>query len=282
MRLIIREALLAFRRAPLLSALSVLMIAFSLFSFGLFALVAENFRKQLGNIEERVEISAYLSDSVAVETVANAVGEIARYPEVARAVPVSKEEALQRARRDMGEFRDVFDAEFLPASIEVRLKPGFNDPTTVKRVKDRIAAYPFVDDVRYEEETVGRLFAIRRTARIAAIALGLAFAAVAVIIIASTIRITVLARAREIAIMRLVGATDGFVRRPFLLEGLVTGVLGGALALLLVWVAYTIARRFIGLDFIQSSLMFGGIAFGGLIGLLGSAASVGRHLKRVA
>src|SRR2546421_10685594 len=106
MRLILREALLAFRRAPLLSALSVMMIAFSLFSVGLFLLVAVNFREQLGNVEERVEISAYLNDSTAVETMANAGGEIAKWPEGARAVPVTKDEALRRPRRDMGGFRD--------------------------------------------------------------------------------------------------------------------------------------------------------------------------------
>ncbi|MEJ7811667.1 MAG: permease-like cell division protein FtsX [Gemmatimonadaceae bacterium] len=281
MRLTIREALLAFKRAPLLSALSIMMIAFSLFSFGLFALVALNFRERFGAVEERVEIEAFIHDSTAVETLASAVGAIARYAEVARAVPITKEEALERARHDMGEFKDVYDAAFLPASIEVALRPGFRDPRAVKAVADRIAAMPFVDDVRYGAEFVQQLYGIRNVATATGIVLGVAFAAVAIIIIAATIRITVLARAREIAIMRLVGATDGFVRGPFLLEGLVTGVLGGVVALALLYLAYSLVGRFMEIVFLTAPHALAGLAFGGLIGFVGSALSVGRHLRRV-
>ncbi|MBC7789091.1 MAG: FtsX-like permease family protein [Anaerolineae bacterium] len=281
MRLTLREAVMSFARAPLLSALSIMMIAFSLYSFGLFGLVALNFRQRFGAVEERIEIEAFVDDSTNVETLANAVSEIARFPEVARALPVTKDEALERARRDMGEFKDVFDASFLPASIKVQVREGFRDPATVQRVADRIAAYAFVDDVRYGAEFVERLHDIRNVATGTGIVLGIAFAAVAIIIIAATIRITVLARAREISIMRLVGATNGFVRRPFLLEGLATGVLGGGLALLLLWLSFALIGRYIPLVFLERPMAIGGIAFGGMIGLLGSALSVWRHLRRI-
>ncbi len=281
MRLTLREAVMSFARAPLLGALSVMMIAFSLFSFGLFGLVALNFKQQFGAVEERIEIEAFVDDSTNVETLADAVSEIARFPEVARALPVTKDEALARARRDMGEFKDVFDASFLPASIKVQLREGFRDPATVQRVADRIATYAFVDDVRYGAEFVEQLYDIRNVATGTGIVLGIAFAAVAIIIIAATIRITVLARAREISIMRLVGATNGFVRRPFLLEGVATGILGGLLALVLLWLSFAVIGRYIPLVFLERPMAIGGIAFGGLIGFLGSALSVGRHLKRV-
>ncbi len=281
MRLTLREAVMSFARAPLLGALSVMMIAFSLFSFGLFGLVALNFKQQFGAVEERIEIEAFVDDSTNVETLADAVSEIARFPEVARALPVTKDEALERARRDMGEFKDVFDASFLPASIKVQVREGFRDPATVQRVADRIATYAFVDDVRYGAEFVEQLYDIRNVATGTGIVLGIAFAAVAIIIIAATIRITVLARAREISIMRLVGATNGFVRRPFLLEGVATGILGGLLALLLLWLSFAVIGRYIPLVFLERPMAIGGIAFGGLIGFLGSALSVGRHLMRV-
>jgi len=281
MRLTLREAVMSFARAPLLGALSVMMIAFSLFSFGLFGLVALNFKQQFGAVEGRIEIEAFVDDSTNVETLADAVSEIARFPEVARALPVTKDEALERARRDMGEFKDVFDASFLPASIKVQVREGFRDPATVQRVADRIATYAFVDDVRYGAEFVEQLYDIRNVATGTGIVLGIAFAAVAIIIIAATIRITVLARAREISIMRLVGATNGFVRRPFLLEGVATGILGGLLALVLLWLSFAVIGRYIPLVFLERPMAIGGIAFGGLIGFLGSALSVGRHLKRV-
>jgi cell division transport system permease protein len=282
MRLTIRETLLAFRRAPLLSALSVMTIAFSLFSLGLFVLVAVNIRDALQQVEERVEIRAFVADGTPVEAIAAALGDIGAFPEVARAEGISQDQALERARTELGEFRDVFDATFLPASIEVRLKPGRRDPETVSAVAARIRTYPFVDDVRFGEEWVRKLYNIRNIATAAGIILGVAFATVAVIIIGATIRMAVLARGREISIMRLVGATDGFIRRPFLLEGLAKGILGGLLALGLTFLAHSlISRTLVATRFFDERIVLAGIAFGALIGLMGSAVSVGRHLRRV-
>jgi len=277
-----REALIGFRRSPLLSFLSVTTIAFSLFAFGLFSLVALNLRQALDQVEERVEIRAFVADGTSVEEIAAAMGDIGAFPEVARAEYVSPEQALVRARAELNEFDDVFEGVTLPASIEVRLKPGSRDPSTVSAVARRVQWYPFVDDVRYGEEWVGKLYRMRNIATLVGLALGLAFGAVAVIIIGATIRMTVLARAKEISIMRLVGATDGFVRRPFLIEGFLKGVLGGVLALVLVYGANSlINRHLIRTVFFEESLVLVGIVGGAVIGLLGSLVSVGRHLRRI-
>lgn len=282
MRLTIREALLDIRRAPLLSALTVLMISFSLFAFGLFSLVAINVGGALRQVEERVEIRAFILDGTPVEAVAAAMGDIASFPEIARVDQVSPEEALERARKDMEEFSDVFGGAFLPASLEVRLKEGYRDPQTIKAVADRIRTYPFIDEVLYGQEWVEQLYRIRNVATAAGLVLGIAFAAVSVIIIGAAIRLAVLARAREISIMRLVGATDGFVRRPFLLDGFMKGLLGGALALLLTWIANQLVSTFlVHTEFFGRGLVVLGIVAGGIIGLAGSALSVGRHLGRV-
>ena len=282
MSLAFREAVIAFRRAPLLSALGVTTIAFSLFAFGLFGLVALNLRNALRQVEERVEIRAFIADGTPVEAVATAAGDVGAFPEVRSATIVSKEDALARAREELGEFSDVFESAFLPASIEVRLKDGFRDPRTVQAIADRMSVYPFVDDVRFGEEWVAKLYRLRTLATVAGIALGLAFAAVAVIIIGATIRMAVLARAREISIMRLVGATDGFVRRPFLIEGFVKGMLGGMLALLLTWLAFTaIDRYLVSATFFDTRAIVLGLLGGALIGLVGSAFSVGRHLREI-
>ena len=277
-----REALTASRRAPLLSALGVVTIAFSLFAFGLFGLVAINIRKALDEVEERVEVRAFLSDSTDIESVAAAMKDIGEFPEVNRVDYVSKDQALERARREMGEFADVFEAGVLPASIEVHLRPGQRSPAVVKAVADKIKTYHFVDDVRYGEEWVEKLYRLRNIATVAGIALGVAFATVAVIIIGATIRMTVLARAKEITIMRLVGATDMFIRLPFLIDGLVKGVLGGLLALLFVWIANRVVNEyFIQTIFFNRELIFLGVVGGALMGVLGSLVSVGRHLRRV-
>ena len=283
MSLTVRETMLAFRRSPLLSFLGILTIAFSLFAFGLFGLVALNIRNALERVEERVEIRAFVTDGTPVEAVAAAMGDIAAFPEVAKVDHVTQEEALARARQELGEFSDVFEADFLPASMDIRLKTGFRDPATVATVADRLRGYDFVDDIRYGQEWVEKLYELRNIATVAGLTLGFAFAAVAVIIIGATIRVAVLARSHEISIMRLVGATDGFIRRPFLLEGALKGIIGGLFALLLTWLAGRMIARFMQLDaaFFESHLIALGLLFGALIGTIGSALSIGRHLRHV-
>ncbi len=278
----VRDALITFRRTPLLSILSITTIAFSLFAFGLFGLVALNIRDALDRLEERVEIRAFVADATAPEAMAQAASDIAAYPEVLAARIVTQDEALARAKQELGDFRDVFEGAVLPASIDVKLKPGFRDPATVKRVAARVKAFSFVDDIRYGEEWIEKLYRLRNIAGIAGLVLGLSFAGVSVIIIGATIRMAVLARAKEISIMRLVGATDGYIRRPFLIEGLAKGVLGGLLALVFTWVARTIIDKYlIQTVFFDTKVAFLGLLFGAALGFVGSAFSVGRHLRRV-
>ena len=205
MRLALRETAIAFRRAPLLSALSITTIAFSLFAFGLFSLVALNIRNALEGLEERVEGRAFIAEGTPIEQVTAAMTEIAAFAEVQKPVVyVSPDSALSRARTELPEFADVFEENVLPASIELRLRTGFRDPRTVRTVAQRVSSYEFIEDVRYGEEWVGKLHRIRTIATVAGIILGMAFAAVAVIIIGATIRMAVLARARASTAMRIV------------------------------------------------------------------------------
>ncbi len=280
--LAVREAMNASRRAPLLSLLGVITIAFSLFAFGLFALVAVNIRHALRGVEERVEVRAFVSDGTTADAIAAAMGDIRAFPEVARVDYVTEEGALARAREDLGEFSDVFEEAMLPASLDVHLRAGLRNPETVRAVAERVKSYQFVDDVRYGEEWVEKLYQLRTIAAGTGLGLGLAFAAVSIIIIGATIRVSVLAREREISIMRLVGATDAFVRAPFLIDGFVKGVVGGLLALVLTWLAYrTIDTRFMELIFFDVRLIVIGILSGAMIGVAGSATSVWSHLRRI-
>jgi cell division transport system permease protein len=289
MKLLTREALLSFRRAPLLSALSVTTIAFSLFTVGLFGLVAVNLRQALRGLEERVEIVAYVLRGTPAEAIAVATQDISAFPEVQDVNYVSEEEALQRARTELVEFRDAYrdlQVNPLPASIEVRMKEGYRDAASVERVAQRLKGFGFVDDVRYGREWVQKLDYLRNVTGLVGLVIGLAFAAVAVVIIGVTIRLTILQRAREISIMRLVGATNWFIRGPFLLEGALKGLLGGLLSLVLCYTGYLLFRdrsggTLAGLVFFRPEHMALIIVFGVLLGLCGSLVSVGRHLRHV-
>ena len=279
----VRDAFLAVRKAPLLSALSVMTIGFSLFAFALFGLVALNIRSALERVEERVEIRAFIADGTRIEEIATAAQEIARYQEVQSARVVTQEQALERARKELGEFTDVFEAGVLPASIDVRLKAGSRDPRSVNAVATRIRTIAFVDDVRFGAEWISQLHRLRNMAGITGLALGTAFAMVAILIIGATIRMTVLARAKEISIMRLVGATDAFIRLPYLIEGFAKGVLGGVLALVLTWIAAIVAEKYLKFSaiFFDQRIVLFGLAGGALIGLFGSAYAVRRQMRRV-
>ena len=190
MRYALREALLAFRRAPLLAALGVATIAFSLFSLGLFGLVALNIRDALARVEERVEVRAFFADSTPPPAVT-------------------------------------------AAAVAVREYPG----------GERV-------DVGTSAQALAR--------------------------------VAVLARTREIQLMRLVGATDAFVRLPFLIEGALAGLAGGLLALGLTRLAQVLVSRYVlRVEFFPGWVAALGVLLGAALGLLASLLSVGRHLRLV-
>jgi len=284
MRLIIREALLAFRRAPVLSALSITTIAFALFVVGLFALVALNIRNALEDVEERVEIVAYLMRGTPVEVVTVALGDIDAFPGVESAVYVTEEEALERARANLTEFQEAYDdltENPLPASIEVRMAPGYRDAETVTRVAEWLGSFRFAEDVRFGRDWVERIDRLQNIAAVVGLVIGGAFAVASVIIIGTTVRMAVLQRSREIAIMRLVGATNGFIRRPFLLEGILKGILGGTLAVGLNYAAFSAINQVYTASFFNGLQALILVLFGTALGFVASAVSVARHLRKV-
>ncbi len=285
MRLAFREAFLAFRRWPALSMLSVTTIAFALFVASLYGLVVLNLHRTLQRIEERVEVVLYVTRGTPIEVITLALGDIEAFPEVAQVTFVTADEALQRAQRELVEFQGIF-GEFetnpLPASIEVRLLPGFRQTEAVAAVAERLTGFIFAEDVQYGYDWLAKLDRLRDIGAVVGLMIGGAFAIASIIIIGTTIRMAVMQRSREISIMRLVGATDGFIRRPFLLEGCIKGALGGIVALGLCYAAYAAVHRLLfQAEFFDPTQMAFVVAFGTALGLVASATSVGRHLRRV-
>lgn len=281
----VREAFAAVRRAPILVGLSAGMVALALFVVGLFTLAAYNLHVALATLEERVEVVAYIRDEVSRAELEVAIQELTRLGEVERVEYVSKDEALEQARRELPEFQEIFtglDVNPLPASLEIKLSSGFRGPEAVSLVAGMAEAYPFVEDVRFGQDWVDRLFLLRRLAGITSGVLGLAFAVVAALIIGTAIRIALFARREEIHIMRLVGAKDGFIRRPFLLEGAATGLVGGILAVGFTWGAYWVGYRWVfAMEWLPTAWVMGGILTGALFGLLASALALRRYLREV-
>jgi cell division transport system permease protein len=280
-----REALAAFRRAPVLTGLSSAMVGLALYVVGLFGLATYNLQLALGAIEERVQIAVYLRDDARQSEIDLVLTELAAIPEVRAVTFVSKRDALERAQTELPEFGELFtDLEVnpLPQSLEVELRPGMRNPEIVEKVSQAALLYPFVEDARYGREWVDKLFTLRRIGAATTAVLGSAFALVAALIIGTALRIAIFARRDEIYVMRLVGAKSSFIRRPFLLEGAIAGFLGGVLAWVLTYATYRGVYSFLfEVAWVPGTWVLVGLAAGGAFGAMSSALAIRRYLREI-
>jgi cell division transport system permease protein len=280
----LREALSAFRRTPI-TGLAAAMVGLALFVVGLFSLAAYNMREALVQVESRVEVVAYLRDDARISEIEIAERELGALPEVQDVRYVSKAAALENARRDLRDLEGVFSdltVNPLPASLEIRLDSEHRTEASVEQVSARAAAYPFVEDVTYGREWVEKIFALRRIAGATVAVMGCAFALVAALIMGAALKIAVFARRDEIHVMRLVGARDGFIRLPFLVEGAITGLLGGLFAVLLTYLTFRLAYSFLfEISWVPATWVALGVLAGVVFGVLASGVSVRRHLREV-
>ena len=281
----LREAAAALRRAPLLTGLSAGMVALALFVTGLFGAVTHNLQVALRTVEDRVAIVAYLRDDAGAAAIDQAVTELADRADVRTVHYISRDRALEIAREELPELTELSSGlaeNPFPASLEIELAEGSANPETIADISLAAEAYPIVEETQYGQDWVDRLHALRRLAGAAVIVIGAAFAVVGALIIGTAIRIAIFARRDEIYIMRLVGAKDSFIRRPFLLEGAFTGIVGGIAATALTWATFQTLQSFLeDLSWIPVTWVMAGIAAGGFFGMLASAVAVRRHLREV-
>lgn len=281
----LQEAIAAFRRAPVLTGLSSAMVGLALFVVGLFALATYNLQLALAAIEERVEVVVYLRDDARQSEIDLLLEELKAFPEVRLVTYVSKREALERAQNELPDFGELFmEAEVnpLPQSLEVELRPGNRNPEIVQRIADAAETYPFVEDAQYGRDWVDRLFALRRIGAASTAVLGGAFALVAALIIGTALRIAIFARRDEIYVMRLVGATSGFIRRPFLLEGALAGVAGALLAWAMTYATYRGVYAYLfEIAWVPGWWVGAGLLIGSAFGMISSGLAIRRHLREV-
>ena len=259
------------------------MVGLALFLVGLFALATHNLKIALDTLEERVEIVVYLRDNANTEEIRDMQTTLSDLPEVFAVQLVTKDEALKKASQELPEFREVMtdlDLNPLPASLEIQLQPGNRTEATIYRLVKQARTYSFVEEVQYGQEWVEKFFTIRRMGVVTTIILGSAFALAATLIIGTTSRITVLARMEEIKAMQLVGAENSFIRRPLLIEGGLTGALGGVLAIGLTYVTFKAVSQYLfSIVWIPPVWSVLGILTGILFGVTSSYFAVRKHLK---
>ncbi|NLV71182.1 MAG: ABC transporter permease [Actinobacteria bacterium] len=185
----------------------------------------------LKEVEEKVEITVYLKTDPdpTAEEVAIMQDQITSWPEVKSSSYITKEQALQRLKEDYADSPEIFESltsNPLPASFEIALV----DPQTVDIVAARFEGDSIVDEVRYGKEIADKLFAFTDQARNFMLIFIVLLGIVAILLISNTIRLSIFARKREVEIMKLVGATNWFIRWPFLIEGITVGFLGALVA----------------------------------------------------
>lgn len=298
----LREAGRHFRRNWSTVLGAIVTIFLSLFVIGLFVLGSALVGNMVGNVEDQVTIQAFLSDDASQGDVDALQAKIEGWGTVQSVTYKSKEEALEEYKQTMSN-RNAADAVAaldgenpVPASLVINL----TDPKDVESVAgDLIADKGFekvaddADDpassVQYGRETVERLFSVTYYLRIAAIALVVMLAFIAFVFINNTIRLAISARRREIAIMRLVGASNGFIRGPFMMEGMLEALIGSALAVIALSAGMSVviprlqnSLQFLSFDLPLSVLVLTHVALvviGLLIGLFGSMIAMRRYLK---
>ena len=285
----IREVFISLRRNNWMSVASIGTVAVSLFIFGMFLMMVMNMNKLAENMESQVQINVYLLDKVDREQARDIEKDLKEIEGVESVGFVTKDEAMERFKDRLGDQKTLLDAldetNPLPDSFEVTV----TNPDLVKTAAEKMEKLDGVECAKYGQDVMEHLFEITRLLRIFGLTLMLVLAFATLFIISNTIRLTVFARRKEIAIMKYVGATDWFIRWPFVMEGMVLGLFGSIIAAMALRTAYTAMAEkvydtlaFFPLIPEQPFLTYITIVVvisGMVVGAIGSAVSIKKFLK---
>lgn len=283
-----------FRETPWSHALTAGTMAMTLFLFGGCFLLQENFRGLAQGWGSRLQIFAYLEERIAPAEAEALAGRVRAYPEAASVHFVSQAEAWESFKKSLGSQSGLLEglsAEILPPSFEIAVKPAYRDDASLARLAERLRKEKGVAQVEYPEEWIGKFTLLLHGIEWAKWIFGGALLLATLLIVGSTVELAIRARRDEIEILQLVGAPSLLIRTPFIVEGIVQGLTGAALALALLWLAFFFATpqisaalaQFTGraeLSFLSSEAAAFLALLGGAVGAAGSLVAVGRFLER--
>jgi cell division transport system permease protein len=289
MEYFIKESLNSLKRNGLMSFASVTTVALSLLILGMFLVMVLNLNNMASALESQVQISVYLQDGLSELEMREVGTRITKLPGVVQVNFISKEEAMKRFKERLGEQQSLLnalgDVNPLPNAFEVKV----DRTDRVKTVAQAMMQLKGVENAKYGQEVIEQLFALTKMVRIFGLVIIVFLALAALFIISNTIRITVFARRKEIGIMKYVGATDWFIRWPFLLEGMMLGFGGALLAVFFLNETYgvLIHQVYESLAFLPlipqypfiTNISVVLLVTGTVIGALGSTISLRRFMK---
>lgn len=285
----IQEVFHSLRRNNWMTFASIGTVAVSLFVLGVFLILVLNMNRLAGMLESQVQISVYLEDHLTDREKRQIGYDIESLQGIDSVTYVDRETVKERLKERLGDQKYLLDAlsedNPLPDAFEVTV----TTPSVVESAAGAIAAMQGVEEAKYGQDVVEHLFDITRLMRIFGFVLMGLLGGATLFIISNTIRLTVFARRKEIAIMKYVGATDWFIRWPFLLEGIVLGCIGGfiaAVALRSFYAAmaakiystlafFPLMPQYPFMNYVTLAILLAGI----VIGAIGSVISLKRFLR---
>ncbi|MEW6609134.1 MAG: permease-like cell division protein FtsX [bacterium] len=289
----VKEALLNFKRAGLMSYASIGIITITLFILSLFLLFTTNVKGIVDIfLVKRTSIIVYLKSGLSETEIIEFEKIIGEKEEVSQVIYISKEEALQKFRENLGEKKDILNnlpCNPLPNYLEVKLKGSKFIWDEVGKIAEELKKSELVTEVDYGQRVVNILAKITYGLRIIILGVGIILCIATLIIISNTIELGLFARGEEITIMRLVGATNWFIRFPALIEGTLQGIISGGMAIGLLWFIYKfiifklwISDAFfqlIPIKFLPVESILGILSASAVLGCLGSFLSLHYFLK---
>lgn len=282
------EALVSLRRGGRSAAVSVATITIAFIILGGFLVLLTNVEAAAARWAQAAEVSVYLRDGLADAARASIEQELKALPAVAEVAYVSKDDALRRFSEDFPELSDVasgLSANPFPASLEVRLRPETATADAAQSLAAGVSAHDGVVDVQFDQRWLTRVLAVVSAVRLTGLGLSAVLLAGAAFTVAAVVRLSLVARRDELDIMALVGAPLAFVRGPFIVEGMLQGLIGAIVAVVALYVGYSLLASRVGtglgdvlgpdgLRFLGIGgtllLLAAGVAVGGLAGTVAS------------
>ena len=230
----IKETYKSIRRNGFMSFAPISTVAVSLLVLGMFLMIFLNTNNLAQYLESQVQVSVYMQDSATDKELAAVKEKLTKMPGVVKVTQVSKQQALERFKKRLGDQEQLLNSlgkdNPFPNSFEVQV----DSPERIKVLTPQLSQLPKVETAKFGQEVVEHLFQLTKILRFGGILLVVFLAMATLFIISNTIRLTVFARRKEVIIMKYVGATDWFIRWPFLLEGMTLGFFGAVVAFILI------------------------------------------------
>lgn len=281
-RYLTRESFTLFRRMKVAAVVSTLIMSVALLMLALFTLITVNLQSVAHTFQNEIELVVFLNDAHTVEDVQILQQRLLDHHGVESVSYVSKSEAMAEFKAQLGadsDLLDVLEENPLPASLRVRMADWARTSEKLELTAAWLREVENVEEVRYGDLWVQRLENYVDVFLLLDLLVGAIVAVSALFVISNTVRLTVLARARSIEIQRLVGATDWFIRTPFVVEAAIQGAAAALIAMGILWLVHSYATRFVGpLLFYDRSQVAGFVALCAIVSALGSMSSLRRFL----